>query len=284
MNSARAPKPFSAFELAAGSAALAVIAAIASVGLRVAQPQIPSPAAFSSFSTASIPSSWAVIRASGEQLRERSKKLAASQKPSPVDRGLADDNLVLPEPGDAKAPGSPAMDGGRLFDDTADVEQRLTTAGLLLGFAYGVGGTVSPSLAMSLDPRSTASRTELPTQVQTAEVAIVPSPPAQHNSLRRRVHAEGTFVGGWAYDSGECRQGQDHGAPLLISTYAARTASSECDFRSVRREGASRWRIVALCSREGESWSAHVDLKLVGASLTWSSERGTAKYVRCVNH
>jgi hypothetical protein len=284
MNSTLAPKPFSAFELAAGSAALAVVAAIAFVGLRVAQPQIPSPAAFSSFSTASIPSSWAVIRASGEQRRERSQKVDASQKPSPVDRSLADDNLVLPEPGGAKAPDSPTMDGRRRFDDMVDVEQRLTSAGLLWGFADGIGGAGSPSLAMSFDPKSTASRTELPTQVQTAEVAIVPSPPAQHNSLRRRVHAEGTFVGGWAYDSGECRQGQDHGAPLVMSIHAARTASSECDFRSVRREDASRWRIVAQCSREGESWNAHVDLKLAGSNLTWSSERGTAKYVRCLNH
>jgi hypothetical protein len=280
MNLTPAPKPFSAFELAAGSAALAVVASIAFVGLRVAPPQAPAPAGPSSFSSASIASPWAITQASGEQPNEPSKKADATRDPQPVDRSLANDNLILPEPGGAKAPGSQAVDGRWRFDDRTGVEQRLIKAGLLWGFADGIVGMNSRN--SQDDPNSAASRTELSTRDQTVEVAIAPSPPAEQNSLGRRIHTENTFVGGWADDTGECRQGQDHGAPLVIGRRAARTASSECDFRSVRQEDASRWRIVALCSRGGEFWSAHVDLKLAGSSLTWSSERGTAKYVRCV--
>jgi hypothetical protein len=164
------------------------------------------------------------------------------------------------------------------------VEQRFIMAGLLWGFADGIGDPDSPNPAPSFDPKSTASRTEFSTQAQTAEGPIAPSPLAEQNPLRRSIHSENAFVGGWAYDTGECREGQNHGAPLIISAHAARTASSECDFRSVRREDASRWRIVALCSHEGESWSANVDLKLAGSNLIWSSERGTANYVRCIRH
>lgn len=171
-------------------------------------------------STASIPSSSTVARASGEQLRERAK------------RGADPHNSRGDFPsGDAAA-----------------------------------------------------SRTELSTQGRTAEVAVAPSPSVEQHPTRWRANTENTFVGGWAYDTGEYRQGQDRGAPLVIGTHSAKTASGECDFRSVTREDASRWRIVALCSREGESWSAHGDLKLVGSNLTWSSERGTANYVRCTKH
>jgi hypothetical protein len=290
MNSTLAPKPFSVFELAAGCAALAVVASIAFVGLRVAQLQIPSPAAPPSFSTASIPSSSTVARASGEQLRERAKRADTRRELQPVDGGLADDTLILPKPSTARAPGSPALDGGWQFDDTAGVEQRLIkAAGLFLGFADGIGGADPrnsrddfPSGDSSGD--AATSRAELSTQGRTAEVAVAPSPSVEQHPTRWRANAENTFVGGWAYDTGECRQGQDRGAPLVIGTHSARTASGECDFRSVRREDANRWRIVALCSREGESWSAHVDLKLVGSDLTWSSERGTANYVRCAKH
>jgi hypothetical protein len=281
--------------------------AIAFVGLRVA-PQIPSPAGPRSFSSTSVPSSWAVTRALGEQFSERPKRVdATTRKPQTVDRGLTDDSLILPESGGAKAPGSPAVDSGRRFDDMAGVEQRLIKAGLLWGVADGIGVTDSynsqndfplhdaaglraawdrrakgKAFATSFVPKSGANRTGLSTQDRTAEVAIAPPPLAEQSPLRRRIRAENTFVGGWADDTGECRQGQDHVAPLVITVHAARTASSECDFRSVAREDANRWRIIALCSRAGKSWNAHVDLKLAGPNLTWSSERGTAKYLRCV--
>jgi hypothetical protein len=133
---------------------------------------------------------------------------------------------------------------------------------------------------------------------------------------RQSIHAASTFVGGWATDAGMCPGRADTGAasrtrgspevwsassflgidtrsrppqpipdgnaPLVrISSRGAETAGAKCDFRSVRRATASRWQIQAVCSADGQSWNAHVSLTLNGSNLTWSSERGSIKYVRC---
>jgi hypothetical protein len=133
---------------------------------------------------------------------------------------------------------------------------------------------------------------------------------------RQSIHAASTFVGGWAPDAGTCpgradtgarnmtRVSQefwstfsfpgidtrsrppqpirDGGAPLVrISSRGAETAGAKCDFRSVRRATPSKWQIQAVCSADGQSWNAHVSLTLNGTNLTWSSERGSIKYVRC---
>ena len=115
-----------------------------------------------------------------------------------------------------------------------------------------------------------------------AEAALAPPAPLEQNPPNRRSGGEDAFVGGWADDTDECRQYQNHGAPLVISTRAAKTGDGKCDFQFIRREAASRWRVVALCSREGETWTAHVALTVAGSNLIWSSERGVARYVRCL--
>lgn len=316
MNAIFAPKPFSAFELVAGGAALAPVALIAFFGLRVPQAQDPLPPAPSSLSTASIPVSPSLVQATDEQLSESSQNAGADRTPRPADAAPAGDATILAEPGNANAAASPAADrpltaatwrlGRWRSDDAAGVQQRLLEAGLLWGFADGTGdaeagdarpGVLLPDavgadavwdrptqgpLATSSNPSSAESRTAPSTQDRAAPAAVAPSPAVAQKPPRAGSGRENTFVGGWADDAGECRQGQNHDAPLVISIHAARTAGGECDFRSVRREAASRWRIVAQCSREGESWASHVDLKLAGPNLTWSSERGTAKYVRCL--
>jgi hypothetical protein len=220
---------------------------------------------------------------------------------------LAADNSILPEPDGAKAPNAPAVDRllapatGRL---AVGVKQRLAEAGSFWGFDDGVEDTGSRNagrespwpaatgvpeardrqtkgkrVATSSDPSSTASRTEPSPRPQTQAV-IAPSPRADPPS--RVIRAEHTFVGGWADEISECQKGQDQGAPLVISSQAAKTAGGECMFRSVTREAASRWHIVAQCASEGDSWNANIDLTLAGPNLTWSSERGTETYVRCL--
>jgi hypothetical protein len=71
MKSNSAPKPFSAGELAAGLAALAAVALIAFVGLRVPRQQVPAPAEPSGVANTVVPSSRNITRAAGEQLSER---------------------------------------------------------------------------------------------------------------------------------------------------------------------------------------------------------------------
>lgn len=309
-------KSFSTYELVAGSAALAPVALIALFGLRVPQSENPLPAVSSSLSTASLLSSQSVSWASGEQFSERSRDAGITPKPRPVDPGSERDNRNLPEPGGPTATGSPAADspliaptrrvGQSLRDDAAGAEQRLIEKGLLWKFADGTR-TAEPrdtrcgflsadaagtrevwdrpqpkSFATSCDPNSAEGRTEPSARERAAEAALAPPAPLEQNPPSRRGGGEDAFVGGWADDAGECRQYQNRGAPLAISTHAAKTADGKCDFQFIRREAASRWRAVALCSREGETWTAHVELALAGSNLIWSSERGVARYVRCL--
>jgi hypothetical protein len=103
----------------------------------------------------------------------------------------------------------------------------------------------------------------------------------QRLSSRQVIPAAKTFVGGWAQDINQCENARDRGAPIVISSRAARTAGGACDFRSVKREASALWRVQAVCTAGGYSWNANVKLQLSAPNLIWSSERGTATYVRC---
>jgi hypothetical protein len=104
----------------------------------------------------------------------------------------------------------------------------------------------------------------------------------QRLSSGQSVHASGTFIGGWADNIGECQHFRGSGAPLVIRSRGAATDRSKCDFRSVKREAATTWRIQAACSSEGQSWNANISVKLNGSNLSWSSEQGAKTYVRCL--
>lgn len=315
MNLNFALKSFSTYELLAGSAALALVALIALFGLRVPQPQDLLPAVPSSLSTASLLSSQSVSWVSGEQFSERSQEAGIARKSRPTDPGSERDNRNLPESDGPTATGSPAADGARiaptrrvgqsLRDDEVGDEQRLVEKGLLWKFAAGIQtteprdtqcGFVSAdaagtheawdrprpkSIATSCGQNSAEGQTEPSARERTAEAAFAPTTPLEQNPLSRRGGRDDAFVGSWADDADECREYQNRGAPLAISTHAAKTADGKCDFQSIRREAGSRWRVVAQCLREGETWTAHVELALAGVNLIWSSERGVAKYVRC---
>jgi len=73
-----------------------------------------------------------------------------------------------------------------------------------------------------------------------------------------------TFIGGWAEDTEECGSGRDHRAPIVISSRSAKTTGEECDFRSIKREAAGRWRVEAVCTSD---WSANIDLQLSAPNL-----------------
>jgi hypothetical protein len=103
----------------------------------------------------------------------------------------------------------------------------------------------------------------------------------QRLASREVVPASKTFIGGWAEGTDQCRSDGDQSAPIVISSRAAKTEGGECDFRSIKREGAGHWRVEAVCTSEGNSWNATIDLKLSSPNLTWTSERGTTTYVRC---
>jgi hypothetical protein len=99
----------------------------------------------------------------------------------------------------------------------------------------------------------------------------------QRLSSNQVVPVAKTFIGAWAEDADECRTGP----PVVINSRAAKAVGGECDFRSVKRETVARWHVEAVCTDGESSWNANVNLKLNVPKLIWSSERGTATYVRC---
>jgi peptidoglycan hydrolase-like protein with peptidoglycan-binding domain len=103
----------------------------------------------------------------------------------------------------------------------------------------------------------------------------------QRLSSREVIPASKTFIGGWAEGDDQCGSDADHGPPIVISSRAAKTEGGECNFRSIKREGAGHWRVDAVCTSEGNSWNANIDLKLSPPNLIWTSERGATTYVRC---
>jgi len=90
-----------------------------------------------------------------------------------------------------------------------------------------------------------------------------------------------TFIGVWAREAAECRHHEGDDQRIRIDSHGAEVTGGKCEFRSVKLEAASRWRVLAVCSAARNSWTAHISLRLVGSNLRWSSERGTETYVRC---
>src|SRR5262249_4856956 len=93
--------------------------------------------------------------------------------------------------------------------------------------------------------------------------------------------SEPAFIGGWAADAEQCRQASRGRPPTMISSRRAEAFGATCEFVSSQRESANTWRVQAVCSHNKERWNADVRLTVRGHQLTWSSERGTAVYVRC---
>jgi len=96
-----------------------------------------------------------------------------------------------------------------------------------------------------------------------------------------RAPATGSFVGGWGVSVDNCRQAQDNRSPLRIDTRRAEAFNTTCHFNSTQRESVNEWRIRASCADEHDRWDANIRLTLAGSRLTWTSERGTATYLRC---
>lgn len=263
-------RALSVAEYLGGGLALASIALIPVGGAHMARPQASVPAVPLHYAAAAIETNEAVAKLS-----------LASPKPAPGetrDKWVSDPAPVaalsssiapivatalspaLPPPRHAADHVSPltARWPVETGSDAAAIKQHVIDAGPF-------GGSAGPVQ----DLRSRDSRAS--TGLAGGQQRNMPNPPS--------VRAAASFVGGWATDIGRCRA--DKKAPLVISSRAAKTASGECDFGSVAREAANRWRVAAICTADGRFWRANIALKLDEPHLTWSSERGTETYVRC---
>jgi hypothetical protein len=315
-------------ELLGGSVALAVVGLVAFFGLGVVK--IPSLPALSSFSIASS-------QLPGQpSAQSDSKKVTPAQQTYRLASGA--DDQIAPGPGVAKMSGSGlvyAADsdssdraGGGIRtqpavltparaetaaskppeterspvnrSDAMWIKERLRDLGYFSGNRDGVWDTASRNALhdfKSLNGLSPDDRWDKETE--------------QRLSSGEGIPADSTFIGGWATDVDQCQQGRGHGAPIVITSRAAETASAQCSFRSITREVATWWRVTAMCSAGRNSWTAKLQLRLTTPNLTFdrmlepakeatrvgnhtdieyarfaddlviSTEQGTGRYVRC---
>jgi len=107
------------------------------------------------------------------------------------------------------------------------------------------------------------------------------TPEPQPATILGQGGAAAAYVGAWARSRADCFQ--EDAPPLAISAQRAESfggLEGRCEFAQVQREGAG-WRTRARCSAHGKSWTANVQLRVTGSTLSWSSERGRATYYRC---
>jgi hypothetical protein len=173
-------------------------------------------------------------------------------------------------------------------DDATRVQQRLADLGFFVGTPNGIWGPRSRQAlrefksanGLSADDHWNASiqarlfaldaqRAAQRGGPQPAEMARAPQQAA--------VPVPEAFVGNWASDAAECRASS---AGIHVGPGGAEGYGGACSFGSVQREG-SAWRVRAACSASGTTWNANIRLAVSGDRLRWSSERGTAVYVRC---
>jgi hypothetical protein len=166
---------------------------------------------------------------------------------------------------------TPLLDLGQV-EDAKLVQGRLTDLGFLFATANGNWG-----------PRSRKALRDF-RGVQglgNGDTWDAKTQQALFSAAAARAPATGTFVGGWGINVDNCRQAQDNRSPLRINARRAEALNTTCQFNSTQRESANEWRIRASCADEHDRWDANIRLTLAGSRLTWTSERGTATYLRC---
>jgi hypothetical protein len=294
---------FSATELAMGGVALVTVVLVTFIDLRASQPSVPPTAQTQPAMQPGVPStaqaqsalqpgvsSAVQPQSPGDQSRlestgsidpppsELSEPRVASREPveETVDSPSANSNTansntawnvaVLPkQTAETAASPEPALNPQNPTD-AIWVQARLADLGYFTGTRSGVWGPVSRNALRdfkSMNGLQEDDQWDKETEQRLASKQVIP--------------AAKTFLGGWAEDTDQCRSG----APLVINSRAAKAAGGECDFRSVKRDTPARWHVEAVCTDGGSSWNANVNLKLNAPKLIWSSERGTATYVRC---
>lgn len=276
-------KPFSASEFAVGSLALVIVVVVTFLGLRP-RPADPLPAPPSSAPPPKIQSRLPSHRVSPRpnEPSEGNNLFRGLQPSGPrsetgasvsANSSMAQVQTVpAAQPPKQEAVVSPS---GTERDpqnrpDAMWIQAKLGDLGYFSGGRDGVWGVASRSAL-----RDFKSMNGLPENDRWDKET------EQRLSSRETVPASKTFIGGWAEGTDQCGNDGDRSAPIVITSRAAKTEGGECDFRSIKREGAGHWRVEAVCTSEGNSWNATIDLKLSSPNLTWISERGRTTYVRC---
>lgn len=129
--------------------------------------------------------------------------------------------------------------------------------------------------AASRVPSAGPSQAEAPVSPLAAAAPAVPPRPVPSQVMP-------DYVGTWGPTAAACgRPSRRRGyLPATITADRAKAGRTLCAFRDGHRSG-NAWVMAADCSDRGRHWSSQVRLMVEGDHLTWSSNRGTASYIRC---
>ncbi|HEY8007650.1 MAG TPA: peptidoglycan-binding domain-containing protein [Methylocella sp.] len=108
--------------------------------------------------------------------------------------------------------------------------------------------------------------------------SLVPDRPAENP----RDAFSAAVAGTWVTDIRACPGGEGgtDAVPISITAVRAEAGGGGCEFGDMNGAGAT-WTVKAVCSFNGKSWTANINLTRAGELLTWSSERGLVQYRRC---
>lgn len=112
---------------------------------------------------------------------------------------------------------------------------------------------------------------------QTLMAAAAPNTPSDIEDAFSAIVA-----GAWTTDLRACQGGSGGTDALVvtITTKGAETDGARCEFQSFSGSGVN-WKVAAVCTVSGETRKTNINLARLNEVLTWSSAKGTIKYLRC---
>lgn len=152
------------------------------------------------------------------------------------------------------------------------------------GEARDVASGVSPFVPpTAVAQEAGVARPELP-EAALAETEPMPERETElSEDVELRSAPRYVLAGTWAPNRAACdRQiaARTGWLPMEISDRGAHAGQTTCSFRKLVG-GGSEWTAVAECLGPRGHWTSKVRLQVAASSLTWSSERGVRRYVRC---
>ena len=132
-------------------------------------------------------------------------------------------------------------------------------------------------------PISTVASRELPEAALAEPEAMDERETELAEDVEPRSAPRYVLGGTWAPNRAACDKqvaARTGWLPMKISDRGAHAGQTTCSFRKLVGSG-SEWTAVAECLGPRGHWTSKVRLQVAASSLTWSSERGVRRYVRC---
>jgi hypothetical protein len=109
------------------------------------------------------------------------------------------------------------------------------------------------------------------------------SPSAADRAEERRAARPASLAGTWGPSPAACSAraaARTRWLPMTITDREARAGETVCSFRRLSATG-NTWTARADCAGPRGRWTSSVRLRVEGGTLSWTSERGVQRYVRC---